>query len=47
MTQIYIIDKIKLSDKGLVISGSQQLAHLRQGQLDGACAVYSMMMWIL
>ncbi len=47
MSQIYIINKIKLSDKGLIISGSQQLAHLRQGELDGACAVYSMMMCLI
>ena len=44
MSQIYIIDKIRLTDKGLIICGSQQQAHLRQGELDGACAVYSMMM---
>ena len=47
MNQINIIDKIQLTDKGLVVRGTKQEAHLRQGQLDGACAVYSMMMCLI
>lgn len=47
MTQIHIIDKVKLTDRGLLLMNSQQLAHLRQGELDGACAVYSMMMCLV
>lgn len=47
MAEIRIIDKVRLSKDGLVVSGSKQLAHLRQGELDGACAVYSMMMCLV
>ena len=47
MKEIHIIDKIELSDSGLVVKKSKQLAHLRQGDLDGACGVYSMMMCLI
>lgn len=47
MAEIKIINKVSLSQNGLVLSGSKQLAHLRQGELDGACAVYSMMMCLV
>ena len=47
MTEIKIIDKVRLLHNGLVVSGSKQLAHLRQGELDRACAVYSMMMCLV
>lgn len=47
MKDIHIIDKIELSEKGLTVKGSKQLVHLRQGELDGACGVYSMMMCLL
>ena len=47
MAEIKIINKVSLSQNGLVINGSKQLAHLRQGELDGACAVYSMMMCLV
>ena len=47
MKEIHIIDKIELSDSGLVVKKSRQLAHLRQGDLDGACGVYSMMMCLI
>lgn len=41
------IDKIDLTEKGLMLKGCQQLVHLRQGDMDGACAVYSMMMCLM
>lgn len=47
MKDIHIIDKIELSEIGLIVSRSKQLAHLRQGELDGACGVYSMMMCLV
>lgn len=47
MKAIHIIDKIELSEKGLTVRGSKQLVHLRQGELDGACGVYSMMMCLV
>ena len=47
MAEIRIIDKVRLSQDGLVVSGTKQPAHLRQGELDGACAVYSMMMCLV
>ena len=47
MKEIHIIDKIELSDSGVVVKKSRQLAHLRQGDLDGACGVYSMMMCLI
>ena len=42
-----IINKIKLGKDGLVVKGTKRLVHLRQGDLDGACAVYSMVMCLL
>ena len=44
---IYIINKIQLSDKGLMVKGTKQEVHLQQGTMDGACAVYSMMMCLI
>lgn len=42
-----IINKIKLAKEGLVVKGTKRLVHLRQGDIDGACAVYSMVMCLL
>lgn len=42
-----IINKIKLDKEGLVVKGTKRPVHLRQGDLDGACAVYSMLMCLL
>lgn len=47
MTEIKIIDKVILTKEGLMVKGTKQMAHLRQGELDGACAVYSMMMCLV
>lgn len=47
MKSIKIIDKVKPSAKDLQVAGSKQLAHLQQGAMDGACAVYSMMMCLI
>ena len=47
MTEIKIIDKLALTKEGLMVRGTKQEAHLRQGELDGACAVYSMMMCLV
>ena len=47
MKEIHIIDKIELSPNGLTVKGSKQEVHLRQGDLDGACGVYSMMMCLV
>ena len=47
MTEIKIIDKVILTKEGLMVKGTKQGAHLRQGELDGACAVYSMMMCLV
>ena len=44
---IHIIDKLQLSDKGLIVKGTKQVVHLQQGTMDGACAVYSMMMCLI
>ena len=44
---IKIIDKINLTKDGLFVKGTKQLVHLQQGSLDGACAVYSMMMCLI
>ena len=44
---IHIIDKINLTKDGLFVNGTKQLVHLQQGSLDGACAVYSMMMCLI
>jgi len=47
MAEIKIIDKVTLTKEGLMVKGTTQGAHLRQGELDGACAVYSMMMCLV
>lgn len=47
MKQINIIDKVRITERGLMLSNSQQPVHLRQGEMDGACAVYSMMMCLI
>lgn len=47
MKEIHIINKIDLNENGLIVKGTKQLAHLRQGELDGACGVYSMMMCLI
>ena len=44
---IRIINKLQLSDKGLIVKGTKQLVHMQQGTMDGACAVYSMMMCLI
>lgn len=44
---IKIINKLQLSDKGLMVKGTKQEVHLQQGSMDGACAVYSMMMCLI
>ena len=44
---IKIINKLQLSDMGLMVKGTKQEAHLQQGAMDGACAVYSMMMCLI
>lgn len=44
---IKIINKLQLSDKGLMVKGTKQEVHLQQGAMDGACAVYSMMMCLI
>lgn len=45
--QIKIIDKVSLTKDGLFVKGTKQEIHLQQGSLDGACAVYSMMMCLI
>ena len=47
MAEIKLIDKVTLTKEGLMVKGTKQVAHLRQGELDGACAVYSMMMCLV
>lgn len=42
-----IIDKLSLSYNGLFVKGTKQIVHLHQGDMDGACAVYSMMMALI
>ncbi len=44
---IKIINKLQLSDLGLTVRGTKQEVHLQQGTIDGACAVYSMMMCLI
>ena len=44
---LHIINKIQLSNNGLVVKGTKQVIHLQQGTMDGACAVYSMMMCLI
>ena len=45
--QIKIIDRVSLTKDGLFVRGTKQEIHLQQGSLDGACAVYSMMMCLI
>lgn len=47
MKQINIIDKVYLANDGVLRTYHMQKVHLRQGELDGACAVYSMMMCLI
>ena len=47
MAEIKIIDKVALTKESLMVRGTKQVAHLRQGELDGACAVYSLMMCLV
>ncbi len=47
MKQINIIDKVYLANDGVLRTYHTQKVHLRQGELDGACAVYSMMMCLI
>lgn len=44
---IKIIDTLRLNENGLVVKGTNQLVHLQQGSMDGACAVYSLMMCLI
>lgn len=44
---IHIIDKLNLTKDGLFAKGTKQEIHLQQGALDGACAVYSLMMCLI
>lgn len=44
---MHIINKLRLTQEGLVVKGTRQLVHLQQGTLDGACAVYSLMMCLI
>lgn len=50
MKIIKIIDALHLTDKGVrakTKNGKFQIVHLQQGDLDGACAVYSTMMMLI
>lgn len=47
MKQLNIIDKVYLANDGVLRTYHMQKVHLRQGELDGACAVYSMMMCLI
>ena len=44
---LHIINKLQLLNNGLVVKGTKQTVHLQQGTMDGACAVYSMMMCLI
>ena len=43
---IKIIESLELTSEGVRL-GNKQKVHLRQGDLDGACAVYSLMMYMI
>lgn len=43
---IKIIDTLELTPDGVRLGGTSKV-HLRQGELDGACAVYSLMMYLI
>lgn len=45
--QIKIINKVRLTTDGLFVKGTKQEIHLQQGSLDGACAVYSLIMCLM
>lgn len=50
MADIHIIDSIKLSHKGLCTLDETNKwirLHKQQGDLDGACAIYSLVMAML
>ena len=50
MANIHIIDSIKLNHKGLCTLDKDHkwvILHKRQGDLDGACAIYSLVMVML
>lgn len=47
MKQIKIIDKVYLANDGVLRTNHIQKVHLQQGELDGACAVYSMMICLV
>ena len=47
MEHINIIDKVYLANDGELRTFHMQKVHLHQGELDGACAVYSMMMCLI
>ncbi len=43
---IKVIESLELTPNGVRL-GNTQKVHLRQGELDGACAVYSLMMYLI
>ncbi len=43
---IKVIESLELTPNGVRL-GKKQKVHLRQGELDGACAVYSLMMYLI
>lgn len=43
---IKVIESLELTHDGVRL-GNTQKVHLRQGELDGACAVYSLMMYLI
>lgn len=43
---IKVIETLELTSDGVRL-GNTQKVHLRQGELDGACAVYSLMMYLI
>ena len=47
MKQIKVIDQVYLENDGVLRTHHMQKVHLHQGELDGACAVYSMMMCLV
>ena len=50
MSNFYVIDKIEIGHDGPVAkgpTGEDQLIHLSQGSMDGACGPYSLMMGLL
>ena len=50
MADIHIIDSIRLNHKGLCVLDENRKwvnLHKQQGDLDGACAIYSLVMAML